>query len=239
MNNQLHLAPIKADPHRILDLGTGSGIWAIDMADKYPSALVIGADTAAVQPNSVPPNVQFEIEDVTLEWLWPKESFDFIHARELIMAVRDWPKLISQAFEHLKPGGYLQLGASVPLFQSDDNTVPPNTSYVEIAQIFFTMCDRIGCSGMEPLKFKDYLLEAGFTDVEEKILKIPTNPWPKDERLKQIGAFELLHFREGIANIFARGYTQILGGDPAYFEVLMANARNEVTNRKMHSYLPL
>jgi ubiquinone/menaquinone biosynthesis C-methylase UbiE len=57
MSDQLHLAPIKHDPHRILDLGTGSGIWAIDMADKYPSALVTGVDTAAVQPTNVPPNV--------------------------------------------------------------------------------------------------------------------------------------------------------------------------------------
>ena len=57
--------------------------------------------------------------------------------------------------------------------------------------------------------------------------------------MKRIGAFELLYFRDGIANIFARGYTQILGGDPAYFEVVMANARKEVLNRKMHSYVPL
>ena len=87
MNNQLHLAPIDSHPHKILDLGTGSGIWAIDMADKYPSASVIGADTAAVQPNMIPPNLQFEVEDVTLEWLWAKNSFDFIHARELTMAI--------------------------------------------------------------------------------------------------------------------------------------------------------
>ena len=69
MSDQLHLAPIKRDPHKILDLGTGSGIWAIDMAEKYPSAIVIGVDTAAVQPILVPPNVQFEIDDVESDWI--------------------------------------------------------------------------------------------------------------------------------------------------------------------------
>lgn len=239
MNNQLNLAPISSHPQKILDLGTGSGIWAIDIAEKYPSAVVIGADTAAVQPNLLPPNLQFEIEDVTLDWLWAKSSFDFIHARELTMAIPDWPKLISQSFETLKPGGYLELSASIPDFRSDDGTLPPGTAYVEVAQMYFDMADRIGCSGKDPMLWKDQLIAAGFTDVVEKVLKIPTNPWPKDERLKQIGAFELLHFRDGIANIFARGYTQILGGDPAYFEVVMANARREVLNRNMHSYLPL
>lgn len=42
-DGKLHLAPIK-NPHRILDIGTGTGIWAIDMADLYPSAEVVGTD---------------------------------------------------------------------------------------------------------------------------------------------------------------------------------------------------
>jgi methylase of polypeptide subunit release factors len=40
---KLHFAPIE-DPHRILDVGTGTGIWAIDMADQYLMAEVIGVD---------------------------------------------------------------------------------------------------------------------------------------------------------------------------------------------------
>jgi ubiquinone/menaquinone biosynthesis C-methylase UbiE len=239
MGNQLHLAPIDPHPQKILDLGTGSGIWAIDMAERYPSAEVIGIDTAAVQPADVPPNCQFEIDDVEHDWLFQEDSFDFIHARELVLAVRDWPRLVHQAYDVLKPGGYIQLSGSVPAFTSDDGTLPPGTAYVEVGEIYFEMGERIGASGKDPLRWREQLVEAGYTEVVEKVLKIPTNPWPKDPRMKQIGAFELCHFREGIANIFARGYTQILGGDPNYFQVLMANARKEVLNRKMHSYLPL
>lgn len=32
LNQKLHLAPIK-DPKRVLDLGCGTGIWCMDMAD--------------------------------------------------------------------------------------------------------------------------------------------------------------------------------------------------------------
>lgn len=43
LDGKLHLAPIE-NPQRILDIGTGTGIWAIDAADKYPMAKVIGTD---------------------------------------------------------------------------------------------------------------------------------------------------------------------------------------------------
>lgn len=50
LDGDLHLSPVK-DPQRILDLGTGTGIWAIDTADKYPSASVVGTDLSPVQPS--------------------------------------------------------------------------------------------------------------------------------------------------------------------------------------------
>jgi methylase of polypeptide subunit release factors len=40
----LHKSPISSNPQRIIDVGTGTGIWALDMADKYPSAEVLGID---------------------------------------------------------------------------------------------------------------------------------------------------------------------------------------------------
>ena len=89
LNVKLHLAPIAETPRKILDLGTGTGIWAIDMAEKYPSAAVIGIVIAAVQPSWVPPNCQFELDDVENDWLCSKDSFDFVHAREFILAIRD------------------------------------------------------------------------------------------------------------------------------------------------------
>lgn len=36
-HGRLFLAPIGPEPTRILDLGTGTGIWAIDVADSFPT----------------------------------------------------------------------------------------------------------------------------------------------------------------------------------------------------------
>ena len=83
LQNHLFLAPINPNPAQILDLGTGTGVWAIDVADLYPSAIVTGTDLSPIQPTWVPPNVRFEIDDMESEWTYSPDTFDLIHIRGL------------------------------------------------------------------------------------------------------------------------------------------------------------
>jgi len=50
LDNKLYLAPIEKNIQKALDIGTGTGIWAIDFADEHPSATVIGTDISPIQP---------------------------------------------------------------------------------------------------------------------------------------------------------------------------------------------
>lgn len=68
LGGALHLAPIDQTDfplHRILDCGTGTGIWALEMGDLYPQAEVIGVDISPIQPHWVATNVKFELDDVS------------------------------------------------------------------------------------------------------------------------------------------------------------------------------
>ena len=58
LDGKLFKAPIK-NPSRILDLATGTGIWAIEVADMFPQAHVIRNDLSPIQPRWVPSNVHF------------------------------------------------------------------------------------------------------------------------------------------------------------------------------------
>lgn len=56
-------------------------------------------NNALIHAVRIPPNVRFEVDDIEQSWTWQPESFDFIFSRDLLFAIRDWPKLIEQSFE--------------------------------------------------------------------------------------------------------------------------------------------
>jgi hypothetical protein len=47
---------------------------------------------------SVPPNLEFFVDDLENDWTYVNK-FDFIYARMLTGAIKDWPRLISQAYQ--------------------------------------------------------------------------------------------------------------------------------------------
>ena len=49
LDGKSHLAPLK-NPKNVLDFGTGTGIWAIEFAEEYPEARVLGTDLSPIQP---------------------------------------------------------------------------------------------------------------------------------------------------------------------------------------------
>jgi cyclopropane fatty-acyl-phospholipid synthase-like methyltransferase len=50
LNNKLSLAPLKKEPQQVLDLATGTGMWAMEYALEHPTAAVIGSDLSPIQP---------------------------------------------------------------------------------------------------------------------------------------------------------------------------------------------
>lgn len=65
---------------RVLDIGTGTGIWACDYAEGHPTATVIGTDLSLIQPAYSPLNCHFVREDAEEEWMH-NLPFNYIHLR--------------------------------------------------------------------------------------------------------------------------------------------------------------
>ncbi|KAK8087617.1 hypothetical protein PG997_002578 [Apiospora hydei] len=95
LDDALHLAPWRDekdtqkeaddDVFHVLDIGTGTGIWPIELARANPAARVVGTGLSLIQPppDKVSPNCRFVRED-SEEDEWVHEvQFDYIHMRAM------------------------------------------------------------------------------------------------------------------------------------------------------------
>ncbi|KAG8953830.1 hypothetical protein FRC04_001460 [Tulasnella sp. 424] len=105
---------------RVLDLGTGSGAWAIDVALKYPNVEVLGLDLAPVNPGlPPPPNCRFEQGDATMG-LKQYGRFDVVHARAILQGVKDFAALFGEVAEVLSPQGvFVSIEAETCLYDKN------------------------------------------------------------------------------------------------------------------------
>ncbi|KLU83535.1 hypothetical protein MAPG_02592, partial [Magnaporthiopsis poae ATCC 64411] len=97
------------DPTMILDIGTGTGEWAVGMAECFLDCEIIGTDISAIQPTSVPYKVFFELDDAEADWMRPADVMDLVHLRAMSGAFSDWGFIYRQAYQCLKPGGYVEI----------------------------------------------------------------------------------------------------------------------------------
>ncbi|QKX54523.1 uncharacterized protein TRUGW13939_01610 [Talaromyces rugulosus] len=235
LRGQYHLAPLD-EPQNILDLGTGTGIWAIDVADTYPSARVIGNDLSPIQPRFVAPNAEFVIEDFEEEWLYSKNKFDFIHGRTLSGAVKDWPELFKKAHRHIKPGGWFEVQEAPIWCWSDDDSLKHDSPLLQFLAILEQASSIDGRSLNVCEQLKPWMIEAGFEDVHVKVHKIPWGPWAKDPRLKEIGRYQYVNAIQSVDSYGLALMTRLMGYTEDQAKIFLAIVKNQLRSKSLHAY---
>jgi SAM-dependent methyltransferase len=99
------LQHVDHEPHRALDIGTGTGSGALFMADRYPGAAVTGIDlsdamiaAANDKAASRGSNARFEAADIAT--YTPAERFDLV-------LMLNMPPFFEQVAKLVAPGGYV------------------------------------------------------------------------------------------------------------------------------------
>jgi SAM-dependent methyltransferase len=172
LDGKLYNAPI-VNPQRVLDVGTGTGIWCLDFGDENPGSEIVGTDLSPIQPSWVPPNVKFYIDDAESEWVYPpEEHFDLIHLREMSGSIADWDRLCTQAYNNLKPGGWLELQEPLAAFEADDETIERAGNINSWQEVLCDGAKKFGKDIREAPTLKGRMERAGFVDVHERLIKV-------------------------------------------------------------------
>ena len=75
-------------PLKILDVATGTGVWALEMAHEFPKAEVYGVDISSIFPTEIKPsNCHFQLCNILDGLPFPDNTFDFIYQRLLVYAL--------------------------------------------------------------------------------------------------------------------------------------------------------
>ncbi|KAF4783914.1 UMTA protein [Colletotrichum scovillei] len=241
-DDKLFLAPIGDSPQKVLDLGTGTGIWAIDFADKFPSAQVTGVDISPIQPGWVPPNCKFQVDDIEQPWTWSAD-FDFIHIRHLEASIADWPALYKQAFDHLVPGGYVEVKEFDITTRSQlyGDDIPKDHVFSRWAPVFFEAADKLGKTLTQTHNrgIARALEAVGYVDIVEKRYSIPIGAWPKDPKMKEVGECNLLYNDQSLEGFALFLLKEIMGWEYAEIIVFVAEMRKALRDPKLQAYFHL
>lgn len=230
------LPPPSAPPPRILDLGTGTGIWAIEMAEELGDrADIVGVDLHPSQPPNIPRSCRFaHAVDIEMPWAGIPEDFNLIHMRTLNGSIADWTSLYARAFRHLAPGGKIEQVEIDFAPRTTSEPLPPDFSLVEWYESLMAAMDRAG----RPMRLDHHtgakLEAAGFTDVQEATIRIPISPWANNHHERETGRWFNLALRQGIEALTLGPFTRHLNRRVPDIENLVGRLTNDL--QQSHRY---
>ncbi|KAK4189415.1 putative methyltransferase [Podospora australis] len=233
-DGKLFLAPIGPNPQKIIDIGTGTGIWAIEMGDLFPSAEILGIDLSPIQPQWVPPNVKFMIDDAEDEWA-SGSNWDYAHLRGMSIVFRNLQKVIDQIYQNLKPGGYIEFQESHGRPQCDDSSMSSSDVMLQFYNLCVEALAKFGMDLNAPQTVGDLLTKAGFVNVTCVKRKIPVGVWPRDKTMRLIGLYvreTALQSLPSLTKAFEKG----LGMSATEREVWAAKVKEAAMDSAVHRF---
>lgn len=195
----LALAPVSA-PRNVLDIGTGTGIWAIEFgsytplssshrcvnkaaytpaAEQNPTSHVIGTDLSAIQPDvGGLPNCEFIKDDMEEEWIqYP--NFDYVHVRIMFTCFDDARKVMRHAYQNLNPGGWIEYQDYDPEIHQENPGFRGN-AHQRWLRAIIEGAAVLGRDILVTQKYRAWLIEEGcksLTDIPTHLIVVRGAPW--------------------------------------------------------------
>ncbi|KDQ21624.1 hypothetical protein BOTBODRAFT_26057 [Botryobasidium botryosum FD-172 SS1] len=235
----------------ILDLGCGTGVWAVEMARQYPHCDVVGVDLAPVQSKDRPDNCRIEVDDINLGLEHFYGQFDLVHARLISSGIKDYHSLVDQISQIVRPGGlFIAIECEFIVYDEHKVYLPPHPlGHPQHAWFvhFFShlskaMRARLGNIDAAPLLGSWLADHHAFEEVETIEELVPTGPWfppNTDEGHRMNHVAKLV--QDDLITALASGRPLLLSNGMPSDEVdsLIDNTRRELADITRKLYIKL
>ncbi|KAJ2898117.1 uncharacterized protein MKZ38_004176 [Zalerion maritima] len=228
-------------PGTILDIGTGTGRWAIEMGDKFPLSTIRATDLSPIQTTHVPPNVNFCIEDGSLPW-HPSLFYDYVHTRMTVGCWSDFcTDVCTQAYAQLNPGGWFESQELDPWVYCDDGTMPDSFQPLVWVQEMSEIADEAQRPVLMAQTARQSYEQAGFQNVRELAFRIPLNDWGGGGNLtrleRRVGRMWEENMLEGLSAMSLGLYTRYRNMNQKRVEGRLLHVRRGLRDKNVHAYM--
>jgi len=98
--------------------------------------------------------------------------------------------------------------------------------------------EKFGTPIDDPSRWRGWFEARGLENVVEKVFKMPCSPWPRDERLKLVGAWEQYNLLNNLEGMTMRLFQKTMGWTEEEILVFSALLRKDLKNLSFHGYWP-
>jgi SAM-dependent methyltransferase len=168
------VAPISPPLPMILDMGTGTGVWAAEIARMFPASVVVGIDLSATSfKEPVPENCLLRIGNVLIGLPFPDAFFSYVHQRLLVAGItaENWPRAIHELVRVTRPNGWLEL------VEIDNQMQNAGPATAKVQAFMEAVGKSLGFDGEVIRHLGDLLIQEGLHHVEMQPIPIPVGEW--------------------------------------------------------------
>ncbi|KAG8732316.1 hypothetical protein FRC11_014445 [Ceratobasidium sp. 423] len=199
----------------VLDIRTQSGIWADEMAIRFPTVDIKSIDVVPTVPHYPQHNLHHEVYDIHAGILEPTGTFDMVHARHSVNMIKDWTSLLQEMHRVLRPGGLLVFGEWDPRLTLPGEHEPalhgPGHHSTRFFEVYRSALTEGGVLIEAFSDIDDWLCPesglwdtqtySGFHQVVHRVWDAPLNGlWHPDPVMQEVGMLMAMNFCEFIVN---------------------------------------
>ncbi|KAB5540467.1 S-adenosyl-L-methionine-dependent methyltransferase, partial [Coniochaeta sp. 2T2.1] len=254
--------PAMPTPTRILDCGFGTASWAIDVAEQFPSCEVrllcnengiSGSEQAQssgdvtgidiypnMAPEDLPANLDIQVDDLNSPFTFHSNHFDLVNSRLMSGGINAdrWPTYVADIFRVLRRGGWCQMVEIYYNAQSDNGTLTDNHA-LRVWSATYLQSMLPYKNPRAAMQLENLMRQAGFVEVEGRLLTLPLSGWSNDPRNREVGVLNRDNVHRLLSSLAVYPFTEGAGMTAPDVQLLAAQARLEADNVSYKAYFPV
>jgi len=149
-----------------------------------------------------------------------------------------WTQYLRDMFRVLRGGGWCQMVEIYYNVQSDNGSLTDAHALRQWSSRYLESMEGLKDLRV-PLRLPNLMRDAGFVDIEHRMIQLHTCGWSSEDRDYQIGVANRQNVQSMLSSLAIYPFTEILGMSIQDVHLLIAQARLEADDPAFRAYFPL